>query len=225
MKIPVITSMGIVLLLLASPAFAVSVTVYWEDRPQCDALELPFPEFDECGWAPTFPYGEVITSEYLYETPLSACPMTDDPSIPNVLIEMTNKSCCPWGRSPIWYVADPETTITNFDGVIGNAGLGDAEEAFRIDSIGLNTPLIFESMTQDNLFEVGETWHFILQDYSNALGGPPHQYDSIGIASRSTGWPPSTGSIIQPIPEPLTVLGVFLGVCSLGRYIRRRRLA
>ena len=59
---------------------------------------------------------------------------------------------------PLWYVADPETTITNFDGLIGNVGLFDAEEAFRIDSVGINRPLVFESLVYNDLFEPGETW-------------------------------------------------------------------
>jgi hypothetical protein len=103
----------------------------------------------------------------------------------------------------VHYVADPETTITNFDGFIGNEGLGDAEEAFRIDSVGINRPLIYESLNQDNIFQAGEVWEFILQDYNLLI--LPYYFNSIGIASLSSGNNfDSTGSLIAssvPIPD------------------------
>jgi MYXO-CTERM domain-containing protein len=34
----------------------------------------------------------------------------------------------------------------------------------RIDRIGDNQPLYFESMDQDGIFQAGETWQFIVQD-------------------------------------------------------------
>ena len=206
--------------LCATPALAMSVEVYSIDGPQ-DPLSLN-------GWVdeigdPPFPCGELIESSAV-TTSLTACssgPEPDNPGIPNVLVTMTN-ICAQ--ESPVWYVADPETTITNYDGWIGNAGRTDHEQAFKIDNIGQNTPLISEvgGIPGDNIFQVGETWQFIIQDWLNTVAGStPTPFDSIGITSLSTGWPPSTGSLLV-VPEPLTVLGICLGLAGLGGYIRKR---
>ncbi len=121
------------------------------------------------------------------------------------------------------YVADPETDLSNWDEWVGNQGKSDWEKAFAIDWGGENTPLVFESMTQDGIFESGEVWEFVLQDWSNSLGGPGDDFSSVGIAGDSTGWPPSTGSIIA-IPEPATAMLLFVsaGVVGVIRRIRRQ---
>lgn len=198
-----------------SSAMALPLEVYGIDGPQ-DPLRV-YPRAHELG--DRFPVDELIESSFVY-TDLTACAIPgDDPAIPNILVSMTNLSLQDW--SNLYYVADPETSISNFDGWIGNAGLNDAEEAFRIDWLGMNQPLVFESMNMDNVFEIGETWDFIIQDYQNTLGGPPTPFDSPGIASLSAGWPPSTGSIISPVPEPCTML--LLGTALAGIGIARFR--
>jgi len=204
---------GVGVLVWVVPAAAVPVDVYSEDGPQ-DPLFID-------GWVHEigdgFPLGEQIQSAW-WDTTLTACwDGSDDPGWSNVMVEITNIDVP--GDPYLWYVADPETTITNFDGRIGNAGMGDAEEAFKIDSVGINRPLVSESMIADDRFQIGETWQFIIQDFSNALGGPPAPFDSLGIASMSGGFPPSTGSIITPEPATLALLG--LG--AVATLVRRRR--
>ncbi len=191
---------------LAGYAMALPVDPYYVDGPQ-DPLFLVQDFWHELGNG--FPPDELIDSISTFTDQTSCFDGSDDPAIPNVLVVMTNLTPIYWWD--VHYVADPETLITNFDGWIGNAGLGDAEEAFRIDYVGINIPLVFESMTPDNIFEPGETWQFILQDYFHPLGGPPHDFSSFGIAGLSAGWPPSTGSIIArevPMPGSLLLLGV-----------------
>ena len=207
---------GLVLMFLVSTTVASPVEVYSEDGPQ-DPLFLEG-WVHECGDSPTFgPDDEELESSWTYTTETACFEWPyDDPGITNVLVEITNLSCC--DSLPLWYVADPETSLSNYDGWIGNAGLADAEEAFKIDHLGVNQPLVYESMAWDNLFEPGETWRVIIQDFVNTLGGPPAPFDSIGIASLSGGWPPSTGSIITPEPATLTLLA--LGGLLL---VRRRR--
>lgn len=168
-----------------------------------------------------FPPDEFIDSMSM-QTTLTACP-NDDPSMSNFLITITNLTGRDW--SDLFYVADVGTTISNHDGVAASAAApGVFERAFRIDATGINRPLVFESMIGNGIFEAGETWQFILQDYTNAAGGPPEDFSSLDFAGASTGFPglgDSTGSIVQflvPAPGSMALLGMG-GVMAL----RRRR--
>jgi hypothetical protein len=52
----------------------------------------------------------------------------------------------------VWYVADPETTLTNVDGLVNG------ELAFKIDTAGINVSLIAEiGGFLPGVFEAGET--------------------------------------------------------------------
>ncbi len=96
------------------------------------------------------------------------------------------------------------------------------EEAFRIDAIGVNRPLIFESLTPDGIFEAGETWEFIIDDFSNFLGLAADDFFSIGVGAFSPGGPSSASIIATVVPEPSTAL--LLGGGLIGLAWRRRRL-
>ena len=211
-------TVGLVLV-ISTPVAAVPILPYSEDGPQ-DPLILQPGAWHELGDA--FPLEELIISGHT-DTTYRPCPVEpDDPFIPNIEVTMTNLTSVTW--SNVHYVADPETLLTNNDGWIGNAGLLDATLAFRIDSVGINVPLISESIVADNKFQPSETWVFVIQDFFNLLGGPPTPFDSVGIASLSAGWPPSTGSIIAMVPFPPAVLaglGLLAGLGGLR--IKRRR--
>jgi hypothetical protein len=199
---------------LTAWALAEPLNPYYVDGPQ-DPLFLADADWHELG--NQFPPPELIDSNWTFTDETGCFDGSDDPLIPNILVEIVNLTPTHW--IDLHYVADPETAITNFDGWIGNVGLNDAEEAFRIDYQVINRPLVFESMNPDTVFEPGEVWWFIIQDHGNALGGPPHDFSSIGIASLSTGWPPSTGSIIARIPLPGTM--PLIGLAGLLAYRRR----
>jgi hypothetical protein len=202
--------------LLVSPAAAEWQPVTYVDTPSQDVLTVP-PWVDELGNKPPFPDLEWITSSYI-ETTYRPCPQNpDSPTIPNIEVTITNMT--PFGYSPVWYVADPLpelpeppidwTSLTNEDGRI-NGGL-----AFQIDHTGTNTPLVFESMLWDNVFQVGETWKFVIQDYQNGAGLPASAFLSIGIGNMSPG-PDSSGSIIA-VPEPASLALLALAVGMMWR--------
>ena len=199
-----------VLTFLSLPAAGVPLDVYSIDGPQ-DPLLLngPVHELGET----VFPPDEMVISVWDLTDQTACFDGSDNPTIPNVLVSMTNQTGIDW--YDVHYVSDldnsqppngtpvPGASISNFDGWIGNAGLDDHAEAFKIDSIGINIPLVSESLIPDDIFQAGKMWNFIIQDY--VLQEPPTPFDSVGIASLSAGFPPSTGSIVAVIPEPTTI--------------------
>ncbi|NBB95007.1 MAG: PEP-CTERM sorting domain-containing protein [Planctomycetes bacterium] len=207
----------VVMLVLAGAAQAYPVDVYSEEDPTQDPIFMDGPCHELGDGFPADPVDQRIISSHV-ETDERSCPeLPDDPGIPNYLVSITNLTDIFW--TDLHYVVDPETSINNYDGFIGNAGLGDAQLAFRIDNVGVNVPLVGESMTPDLVFEPGETWDFILQDFANALGNPT-PFDSLGIAGVSSGVPQSTGSIIA-VPEPATLSLLAFG--GVGVLLRKRR--
>jgi hypothetical protein len=216
-----------ILLLLPTVSWALPIHVNHEDVPFCDPLFVP-DNVHELGIAPTFSIfpDELIEAEST-TTDQVAC-HSDDPNSPNALVEITNLTPTSW--RDVWYVADvfnltsgSGTLISNFDGFVYDA---DAHilfgEAFKIDAIGVNRPLVFESIAFNGIFEPGETWHFIIDDYVNFAGLAASLFNSVGVGGVSLGGPPSSGSIIAvAIPEPATFILSLIGLTTVG--ISRRR--
>jgi hypothetical protein len=133
----------------------------------------------------------------------------------------------------IYYVGDVhdiglETTFTNVDEDVADVSPwhtnNDPGLAFKIDAVGNNTPLVYED-NPNGIFEPGEVWEFVIQEYSNTLGLPPSALGSVGpapwgaIAQASMQDTISSGSIITP--EPATI--ALLGIGSLVVLRRKRR--
>jgi hypothetical protein len=165
-----------------------------------------------------FPTDELISAQDLGVTSYIPCPVDySGAGLANVLVEIQNLSGRVW--TELYYVADPNTSLSNMDEYMGQVGTIGFGLAFRIDAAGLNTPLVSESMTADGIFELGEFWTFVIQEYdhptlsASALG-------SLGVAGASNGSDPlSSGSIIA-IPEPSAI--ALLGISALGLFIRNR---
>ena len=204
--------------LVSVRAGAVVTGAVGADLPTCDPLAVPT-QVDEIGNGPpplpapngAFPVGEQLVSGIITTNGI-ACPDTKDPLLGSFTIRITNVNAVAF--SDVWYVADPETTVTNVDGTI-NGML-----AFKIDKVGANAPLIGETGALDSIWSPGETWFFILQDYTNLLGLPPHFLGSIGVPSPGDG--SSSGSIIAiPVPEPASAALVALGLLAIAEMRRR----
>jgi hypothetical protein len=226
-----------VLFFFVLPALAEPVdNIYGVQGPQ-DAV-FARGKGDELGEGVGFQTDERIETVGVWNflDPTACAEGYDDPAIVNPVVLIVNNT----GRtiSSLWYVGDThfaatgggliyDTTLSNYDGYIGNAGLKDAGYAFKIDNLGVNKSLWSESISPlNNLFEPGEVWYFIIQDYVNIYQGPAAPFDSIGIASLSGGYPvASTGSLVADIPdvpEPATIAMLGLGALSL---LRRKRSA
>lgn len=203
----------LLLIFFAVPAMAVPINI------SVEVVAGNQDPYDE-GWTHElgngFPADELISSSDEF-TELIACPI-DYGDGQNFLVTMTNLSGVDWTN--VAYVADPETSITNDDQFLVNG-----QQAFYIDSLGLNSPLVYESMAYDNVFAAGETWRFIIQEYTNGnslAASAFASWDNINtlgrVGSQSSGDVISSGSIIV-VPEPATMLLLGLG----GLVMRRRR--
>ncbi|HEY4760682.1 MAG TPA: PEP-CTERM sorting domain-containing protein [Thermoguttaceae bacterium] len=216
-KITIPLAVFAAMFLWITPAVANLVVVYSVDDPSQDPLNVNG-VYHEIGDG--FLQDELLISSWSL-TDLRPCPENpDDPEILNVAVNITNLT----GSSldDVYYVADLGTSLQNYDGSIGNVALKDAQLSFRIDWLGINKPLIFESMIPDNIWQAGELWTFVIQDFIGVGGGPPAPFGSPGIASVSVNLTNSTGSIIA-IPEPSTLVLAAMGLFGFGIYFWRRR--
>ena len=164
-------------------------------------------------------------------TTLVACPIFDDDAVSNALVSIKNLTGIKWAE--LWYVADTAgagvgTIISNQDGFVDDASQAfPGGQAFRIDTTGLNRPLVTESLTLDGIFEPNETWDFIIDDYQNFAGLAADLLGSVGVGTLSQAGTTSSGSIIavEVVPEPGTfaLFGFgLLGLLRLDARLRRR---
>ena len=196
---------------------------YVEDPTRCD----PVPDIDlthELGTGPAadpFPSDELIFADAKLTSQTVCAP--DDGIANDWEIRMTNLS--PFAWKDLHFVVDEGFTVGNADGMAEDLAAPGFTDAFRIDGTvtvtGMNDNLLFESGVVNEIFEPGESWTFLVTNFS--ASGPP-TFDSIGFAVSSAGGPPSNASILANlVPEPGTA--ILLGLASLWMTRRRSKRA
>lgn len=204
-------------LLTISNAFAIPLIVNHGDAANCDPLFVP-QQVDEIGLpVGGFPPGELLASSDVGPGP-PVCIPSNETGLIDPIVSITNLNAVAF--TEVWYVADPDTIISNHDGFVIPAG-GTLLKAFRIDTVGINTPLLFESFAADGVWSPGETWDFVIQDYFNAFGLLPSALGSIGLGSPAL---LSSGSIIAiPVVIPVPAAAWLFGGALAGLGVFRRR--
>ena len=99
-------------IVLSSRTQASPTQVVHNDTPQCDFLFIPF-DVEEIGHFAEFPANESLDAFDMGPTPFIPCPPSNISLLPEMLVEIRNTSGRAWNE--LWYVADRETSITNFD--------------------------------------------------------------------------------------------------------------
>jgi hypothetical protein len=212
---------GVALSTSATSALAVFTTVTSQDTIHCDPL-MTLSFVDELGNVPPFPANEAVAS-FAQQVVAAACPSHDNPNIPNVLMRLTNLTTLSF--TDLHYVADPPSPISPGTNISNEDGLVNGGQAFRIDKVGINTPLLGESINNNGIFEPGEFWEFLIDDYINPAGVPADALNSIGVGFASPGGPSSGSIVALPIPEPSSFAALCLGGLSFARRRSRRALS
>jgi len=221
-------------LLTAGTVLADPVAVFTEHSPLQDNWAIDG-WVEELSTSPHDPTKQLIASRMVPWNGHIPCPADyqNEESGTTVQVEITNLTTRYFEE--LYYVGDvhddgtPETVFTNLDEFVGdvtpgNPGVGVHGWAFKIDAIGLNTPLVFESLTPDGIFEPGEIWEFVVQEYTNMFALPASALASVGpppfgaIAQASMGDLVSSASIITP--EPMTVCLLGLGALALRKKLK-----
>ena len=113
----ILSTLLLVGLTFATTALAVPVSVTSSNSNRCDVLSVP-EELHELGLGAgsggPFPAQEEISASG-GGTGLTPCKPSDADPVPSGIL-ITNLTGVDW--TEVWYVADPETSFSNFDGLV-----------------------------------------------------------------------------------------------------------
>lgn len=201
------------LALLNVPASAAPINAQYVDDPNhCDSHSATVSH--ELGPTPLFPADEAMSFGTV--TGIATDPTCgQDLPYPDMVISITNDSSTYW--TDLFFVGDDFLTFSNYDGHI------EGGQAMLIDDVGINQPLISESMSADLVFEPDETWIFVVHDWGALLTSV--DFHSIGVGSNSVDNPFSSASIVAnraTIPAPSSPAIILSGLLIIG-FLRQHR--
>lgn len=196
-------------LLAAASSQATLIAITQADLPQGDVLLLLSGTWaDELGNPGAgFPLGEWISHSSVIGDYVTVCDTFNDPLLKDRQVTVTNMN--PSDIPTLFFVINGLVTPGSFSNV---DGLVNGSLAMQIDAVGVNQPLVYESMAADGVFQAGETWRFIVQDYVSAPN--VDFFFSQGLAGSGDPLP----SILVPEPS-----GILLGLLGGLMVWRRRR--
>ncbi|MBC8105748.1 MAG: hypothetical protein H7Z14_04090 [Anaerolineae bacterium] len=209
-------------------AHAVPIVGQYLEDARCDTLPNQALR-DELGQVTVFPLNEAVEVQTQATTNVVCVPQDGLANDWNVQIR--NVSGQAW--RDLFFVVDAGATLGNSDGtirdVVGAPNI--FTDAMRIDSLGINNNLFFESGPVNGIFDIGEVWRFNVSNFNNnaALNQPPILVTPGRFAGSSPlGTSNGNSSILaNPVPEP-GVISVLIGASSallLRRPGRSRRFA
>ncbi|MDP6343329.1 MAG: PEP-CTERM sorting domain-containing protein [Alphaproteobacteria bacterium] len=190
----------------------------FENRPTCDTVADQFLKH-EIGenvlGHHEFPFDELITVSVTAGG--SACHGTGSASHPEYTVAITNATFTETYKDLFFVIDDgPGLAFGNPDGVI-LTGTG-SFDAMAIDDVGENKRTVV-SGDGDLLFEPGEIWAFVLVDF---IAPTIPIFNSAGFGDGSSGYPPSTASILaNRVPEPGALAVLLIGLAGLTAGRRR----
>lgn len=193
MKIKNLTllSIGILAAIVSgiNPVSANPIADVFVNDPRCDAPQ-PRQLAEELG-TDVFPVDELIS---VITTPTSVVECNGTPGgNDDWEVSMTNETTEDFGN--LYFISD-QLPVGNADGTVTG------QDAFKIDTVGVNTPLVSESIASDEIFQAGETWVFLVSDFAEEP-----IFGSLGISSASLS---SNANIATGVPEPTTMLATLL---------------
>jgi hypothetical protein len=217
----------IALLVLAPLAIANPVTTRYVDGPGCDSHPLQF-HHEELGPDGAYP-GPFPAAEQILVSVTDGPPVCvgDDGFVNDWKVSITNLTGLAWEN--LFFVANEALVVGNADGTVEDlAAPGIFGDAFRIDALGVNPNLVLESLAPDGIFAPGETWEFLVTNFTDTTPGAKVKYPlpkiaSLGVAGASPG--KSNASIIAvqvSAPEPAMSLLLGLALAGMGLLTRPR---
>jgi hypothetical protein len=195
-------------------ANAVPINGQYLEDPRCDTLPNQALR-DELGQLAIFPLNESIEVN-TQATTVTVC-VANDGLANDWNVQIRNLSGQAW--QDLFFVVDAGATLGNADGTIRDVAGAPTifTDAMRIDSVGANNNLFFESGPVNGIFDIGETWRFNVSNFNNnaALNQPPI-INSPGKFAGSSPLGSTNGNssiLANPVPEPATV-SILLGATA-----------
>jgi len=197
-------------------AHAVPVVGQYLEDARCDTLPNQALR-DELGQLTVFPINESI--EVTTQATTNTVCVPNDGLANDWNVQIRNVSGKAW--QDLFFVVDSGATLGNSDGTIRDAvGAPNIfSDAMRIDSLGLNNNLFFESGPVNGIFDIGETWRFNVSNFNNATAAGGFQPPILVTPGKFSGSSPlgsSNGNssiLANPVPEPATV-SIVLGATA-----------